>query len=154
MLTEEEKKEIQEEIRQYPYPEVACIDALKIMQQHRGWVSDDSVKDIAQYLGMSNEEVDSVATFYSRIYRKPVGSNVILVCDGISCMIMGYESLYEYISKKLGVRFGETTSDGIFTLLPISCLGDCDHAPAMMINNDHFNMLTVEKIDELLGKYK
>jgi len=154
MLTEAEKKEIQEEVEQYPYPAVACIDALKIVQNHRGWVSDESVKDIAQILGISNEEVDGVATFYSRIYRKPVGRNVILICDSVSCMIMGYWSIYEYISKKLGVSFGETTSDGRFTLLPISCLGDCDHAPALMINNDHFNKLTVEKIDELLGNYK
>ena len=134
MLTEEEKKEIQEEIKQYPYPAVACIDALKIIQQRRGWVSDESIKDIAQILGISNEDVDGVATFYSRIYRKPVGRNVILICDSISCMIMGYESIYAYI--------------------PNSCLGDCDHAPAMMINNDHYNNLTVEKIDELLGNYK
>jgi len=154
MLTEEEKNEIEEEIRNYPYRAVACIDALKIVQQHRGWVSDESVKDIAHYLGMANEEVDGVATFYSRIYRKPVGKNVILICDGVSCMIMGYESLYEYISGKIGIRFGETTADGLFTLLPISCLGDCDHAPAMIINNDHFNGLTVKKIDELLDKYK
>jgi NADH-quinone oxidoreductase subunit E len=154
MLTEEEKKEILEEIKQYPYPAVACIDALKIIQHHRGWVSDESVKDIAQFLGISNEEVDGVATFYSRIYRKPVGKNVILICDSVSCMIMGYESIYEYISGKLGISFGETSSDRRFTLLPISCLGDCDHAPAMMINNDHFNKLTVEKIDELLANYK
>ena len=154
MLTEEEKKEIEEEIQQYPYPAVASIDALKIVQQHRGWVSDECVRDIAQLLSISNEELDSVATFYSRIYRKPVGRNVILVCDSVSCMIMGYESLYEFISKKLDVCFGGTTSDGRFTLLPISCLGDCDNAPAMMINNDHFNRLTVEKIDELLAGYK
>jgi len=154
MLTEEEKKEILEEAGQYPYPAAACIDALKIVQHHRGWVSDESVKDIAQTLGMSNEDVDGVATYYSRIYRKPVGRNVILICDSVSCMIMGYESIYEYLSKKLGVCFGETTSDGRFTLLPNSCLGDCDHAPAMMINNDHYNKLTVEKIDELLSNYK
>ena len=154
MLTEEEKKEILEEIRQYPYPAVACIDALKIVQHHRGWVSDESVKDIAEILEISNEEVDGVATFYSRIYRKPVGRNVILICDSVSCMIMEYKSMYEYISGKLNINFGETTSDGLFTLLPISCLGDCDHAPSLMINNDHFNKLTIEKIDELLGNYK
>jgi NADH-quinone oxidoreductase subunit E len=154
MLTEEEKKEILEEIKQYPYPAVACIDALKIVQYHRGWVSDESVKDIALVLNISNEEVDSVATFYSRIYRKPVGRNVILICDSVSCMIMGNESIYECISKKLGISFGGTTTDGRFTLLPISCLGDCDHAPAMMINNDHFNILTIEIIDELLNRYK
>lgn len=154
MLTEEEIKEIEEEIQQYPYPAVASIDALKIVQQHRGWVSDECVRNIAQLLSISNEELDSVATFYSRIYRKPVGRNIILICDSVSCMIMGYESLYEFISKKLDVCFGGTTSDGRFTLLPISCLGDCDNAPAMMINNDHFNRLTIEKIDELLAGYK
>jgi NADH-quinone oxidoreductase subunit E len=153
MLSEEEIKGIQEEIKQYPYPSVACIDALKIVQYHRGWVSDESIKDIAQLLSISNEEVDSVATFYSRIYRKPVGRNVILICDSVSCMVMGYESLYEYISKKLGIYFGETTSDGRFTILPISCLGDCDHSPAMMINEDHYNNLTVEKVEELLARY-
>lgn len=153
MLSEEEIKEIQEEIKQYPYPAVACIDALKIVQHHRGWVSDESVKDIAQLLSISNEEVDGVATFYSRIYRRPVGRNVILICDSVSCMIMGYESLYEQISKKLGIRFGGTTSDGRFTLLPNSCLGDCDNAPSLMINDDHFNRITVEKIDELLKRY-
>ena len=154
MLTEEEKKEILNEIKQYPYPAVACIDALKIIQHHRRWVSDESVKDIAQIIGISNEDVDSIATFYSRIYRKPVGRNVILICDSVSCMIMGYESLYQYLSKKLNITFGETTTDGRFTLLPVSCLGDCDKAPAMMINNDHFNKLTVEKVSQLLDNYK
>jgi len=154
MLTEEEKREILEEVKHYPYPAVACIDALKIVQHYRGWISDDSVKDIAQILSMSNEEVDGVATFYSRIYRKPVGRNIILICDSVSCMIMGYETLYNYISKKIGISFGETTPDGRFTLLPISCLGDCDNAPAMMINSDQFNNLTVEKVDKLLDSYK
>jgi NADH-quinone oxidoreductase subunit E len=154
MLTEKEIKEIQEEIKQYPYPAVACIDALKIVQHHRGWVSDEAVKAIANLLSISNEEVDGVATFYSRIYRKPVGRNVILICDSVSCMIMGYGSIYEFISKRLSIKFGETTSDGRFTLLPISCLGDCDNAPAMMINNDHFNRLTVKKVEELLEQYK
>jgi NADH-quinone oxidoreductase subunit E len=154
MLTEEEKKEILEEVAHYPYPAAACIDALKIVQRHRGWVSDESVRDIAQILQMSNEEVDGVATFYSRIYRKPVGRNVILICDSVSCMIMGYGPIYEFISNKLGISFGETTSDGRFTLLPISCLGDCDHSPALMINNDHFNELSIEKIEALLVKYK
>jgi NADH-quinone oxidoreductase subunit E len=154
MLSEEEVKEIQKEISQYPYPAVACIDALKIVQRHKGWISDESVKDIATMLNMSNEEVDGIATFYSRIYRKPVGRNIILLCDSVSCMVMGYESLYSHISDKLGIKFGETSSDSRFTLLPNSCLGDCDKAPAMMVNNDHYNKLTIEKIDEILDRYK
>jgi NADH-quinone oxidoreductase subunit E len=154
MLSDKEKKEIYEEMKLYPYPAAACIDALKIVQHHRGWVSDEAVNDIAAELGLSNDDVDGIATFYTRIYRKPVGRNVILVCEGISCMVMGYESMYNYISEKLGVKFGETTPDGRFTLLPVSCLGDCDHAPVLMVNDDHYNNITAEKIDEILGKYR
>jgi NADH-quinone oxidoreductase subunit E len=154
MLSPKEKKEIQEETKLYPYPAAACIDALKIVQEHRGWISDEAVSDIAAELGMPAEEVESIATFYTRIYRKPVGRNIILVCDNISCMIMGYESVYKKISEKLSIRFGETTADGRFTLLPISCLGDCDHAPSMMINNDLHNKLEISKIDEILENYR
>jgi NADH-quinone oxidoreductase subunit E len=153
MLSREEKAEIREEIKQYPYPGAACIDALKIVQHHRGWISDDAVADIASELELSSDTVDGVATFYTRIYRKPVGRNIILICDGTSCMIMNYVSVYEYISNKLGLRFGGTTPDGRFTLLPVSCLGDCDNAPAMMINDDHYNNLNIAMIDEILGKY-
>jgi len=153
MLSNKEKEEIHEEIKLYPYPGAACIDALKIVQQHRGWISDEAIEDIASELNMSAEDVDSVATFYTRIYRKPVGRNIILICDSISCMIMDYESIYKHISQKLSIHFGETTPDGKFTLLPISCLGDCDHAPSMMINNDLHNNLTVNSIDEILDKY-
>jgi NADH-quinone oxidoreductase subunit E len=154
MLTEEERHEILEETKLYPYPGAACIDALKIVQNHRSWVSDESIKDIAEILGISADEVDGVATFYSRIYRSPVGRNVILVCDSVSCMVMGYQSIYKSISEKLGIQFGETTSDGRFTLLPISCLGDCDHAPALMINNDLYNDLRTDKVEQLLNKYE
>jgi len=153
MLTEKEKHEILEEVKLYPYPAVACLDALKIVQKHRGWITDESVRDIAGLLALSTEQVDSVATFYSRIYRHEVGRHVILICDGITCMILGYESVYDRIFEILGIRFGETTLDKRFTLLPVSCLGDCDHAPAMMINNDLYNNLTVENIDKLLEKY-
>ena len=154
MLTEKEKQEIHEETKLYPYPGAACIDALKIVQNHRGWISDEAIEEIAAELDMSVEEVDSVATFYTRIYRKEVGRNVILVCDSISCMIMGYESVYKHISEKLSIHFGETTTDGRFTLLPITCLGDCDHAPALMINDDLHNNLSINSIDEILEKYQ
>lgn len=154
MLSEKEKDEIREETSLYPYPGAACIDALKIVQHHRGWISDEAIEDIAAELDLSVEEVDSVATFYTRIYRKPVGRNVILVCDNISCMVMGYESLYKHISEKLSISFGETTSDGRFTLLPVSCLGDCDHAPALMINDDLHNNLTINSLDKILEKYQ
>jgi NADH-quinone oxidoreductase subunit E len=154
MLTEEERKEIIRETKLYPVKRAVCIDALKIVQNHRGWISDETILDIAGILGMPADEVDGIATFYTRIYRKPVGRNVILICDGISCMVMGYVSTYDYISKKLGIRFGETTADGRFTLLPVTCLGDCDHAPVMMINDDTYNNMTIHMIEGLLEKYE
>lgn len=154
MLSQKEKEEIKEETKLYPYPEAACIDALKVVQHHRGWISDEAIVDIAAELKISIEEVDSVATFYTRIYRKPVGRNIILVCCSVSCMVMGYESIYKWISEKLSIQFGETTPDGRFTLLPISCLGDCDHAPALMVNDDLYNNLKIDGIDKILEKYK
>lgn len=154
MLTDEEKKEIQEEIKHYPIKKAASIEALKVVQKYRGWVSDESIKDIATELEMSAEELDSVATFYNLVFRKPVGKNVILVCDSISCWVMGYEKLYDHLKKKLGIQFGETTKDNRFTLLTIPCLGTCDRAPALMINNDLHRDLTPEKLDKILEKYK
>jgi NADH-quinone oxidoreductase subunit E len=154
MLSVKEIQEIEHEIGLYPIKSAACIDALKIVQEQRGWVSDESIQDIAAILEMPAEEVDGIATFYNMIFRKPVGRNIILICDSISCYVMGYESIYQYISKKLGIKFGETTSDMRYTLLPNACLGDCDHAPAMMVNQDHFNRLKPEMIDEILEKYK
>lgn len=154
MLSDHEKNEIQKEIELYPYPQAACIDALKIVQQHRGWLSDEAIKDVADELSMAVEEVDSIATFYTRLYRRPVGRNVILVCDSVSCMVMGYETLYKSISEKLSIQFGETTADGRYTLLPISCLGDCDHAPSLMVNNDLYNNTSGMSVDEILEKYK
>ena len=154
MLSEQEKKEIQEEIKHYPIKKAASIEALKVVQKHRGWVSDDGIKDIAAELEMSAEELDSVATFYNLVFRQPVGKNVILVCDSISCWVMGYERLYDHLKKKLGIEFGQTTKDNRFTLLTIPCLGTCDRAPALMINNDLHRDLTPEKLDKILEKYK
>ena len=154
MLTDEEKKEIREEIKHYPIKKAASIEALKVVQKYRGWVSDESIKDIAAELEMSPEELDSVATFYNLVFRKPVGKNVILMCDSISCWVMGYGKLYEHLKKKLGIEFGQTTKDNRFTLLTIPCLGTCDRAPALMINNDLHRDLTPEKLDKILEKYK
>ena len=154
MLTDKEKEKIDQEISHFPLRSAACIEALKVVQDERGWVSDQSVKDIAEYLGMSVGEVDGVATFYNLIFRRPVGRHVILVCDSISCWVLGYERLVKHISEKLGIGWGETTSDNRFTLLPIPCLGTCDRAPALMIDNDLHRDLNEEKLDEILNRYK
>jgi NADH-quinone oxidoreductase subunit E len=103
---------------------------------------------------MSAEELDSVATFYNLIFRKPVGRNIILLCDSISCYVMGYEKIYDQLQARLHIKFGESTPDGKFTLLPNCCLGTCDHAPAMMINGELYKNLTPDRLDEILHDYK
>ena len=154
MLSVEEINEIAAETAHYPKREAGCIDALKIVQRHRGWVSDESVHDIAVHLGMSATDVDSVATFYNLIYRKPVGRHVISICDSVSCWIMGYEQMRKHLHERLGIGFGETTPDNRFTLLPTVCLGCCDHAPAMMVDSDLHSDLDPKKIDAQLENYK
>ncbi len=153
MLSAQEKEEIEAEFPKYEQKSAVAIEAMKIVQRHRGWVSDESVKDIAEWLEMTPAEVDSVASFYNLIFRRPVGRHVILACDSSSCWIMGAERVSECLTARLGIRPGETTADGQFTLLPIVCLGTCDHAPAMMIDEDLYRDLDPQKIDDLLDRY-
>jgi NADH-quinone oxidoreductase subunit E len=154
MLTATEKREIEEELRHYPQKQAVCVEALKIVQRHRGWVSDESIQDVAAFLEMTADELDSVATFYNLIYRRPVGKHVILMCDSVSCWVLGYERLYEHLTARLGINWGETSQDSQFTLLPIACLGTCDHAPALMIDDELHRDLDPEKLDSILAKYQ
>ncbi|HLP16996.1 MAG TPA: NADH-quinone oxidoreductase subunit NuoE, partial [Bacteroidota bacterium] len=108
----------------------------------------------AAHIGMAREQLDGVATFYNLIFRKPVGRHVIYVCDSVSCWILNVDSIKESISSRLGIDYGETTVDGLFTMLPIQCLGTCDHAPALMIDGDLYRDLDPGKIDAILDRYK
>lgn len=153
MLTPEERAEIEAEFPHYPNRKAVCIDAMKIVQKHRGWLADDALRDIGELLGMSAADLDGVATFYNLLFRHPVGRHVIYLCDSVSCWIMGSDRQCSYLSQRLKIAPGETTEDGRFTLLPIVCLGACDRAPVMMIDDDtHFD-LAPEKIDSILERY-
>jgi NADH-quinone oxidoreductase subunit E len=153
MLTTEEIEEIQAEFLRYEQKRAVCIEALKIVQRRRGWVSDDNLRDLARYLDMTADELDSVATFYNFIFRKPVGRHVILVCDSVSCWIMGYDQILARLRERLGIGFGDTTADGRFTLLPNVCLGACDHAPVLMIDEDLHQDVDPQMLDRILDRY-
>jgi len=153
MLSAEEREEIEAEISRYPYKRAVCVEALKIVQKHRGWVSDEAIRDVGGVLEMTPAELDSVATFYNLVFRKPVGRHVILVCNSVSCWVMGYEDVVTHLTRRLGIGFGGTTPDGRFTLLPVVCLGACDRAPVMMVDEDLHGELTGGKIDEILDHY-
>lgn len=154
MLSEQERQEIEAERAEAEDARGALLGALHVVQRHRRWVPDEQIADLAALLGLTPAEVDSVATFYSHIFREPVGRHVILICDSVSCWIMGYHPLREYLTRKLGVELGETTADDRFTLLPTACLGACDEAPVMMVDEDLHVLLTPEKIDQILAQYE
>jgi len=154
MLTDQERSDILREIERSETPEAACVEALRIVQARQGWVSDGAIREIAPMLGMTPEELDAVATFYAFIFRGPVGRHTIFVCDSVSCWIMGHEALLRHLRERYGLSPGQTTRDGRFTLLPVSCLGACDGAPAVMIDRDLHVDLDPEKLDRLLDRYR
>ena len=154
MLNEGIKREIEKEMERYPRKQAVCIEALKIVQRHEGWVSDESIRELGDFLEMTPDELDSVATFYNKIFRRPVGKHVIFICDSVSCWIMGYDRVRERITELLGTQLGETSADGLFTLLPNVCLGACDHAPVLMIDDDTHLDVEPSKLERILEPYK
>jgi NADH-quinone oxidoreductase subunit E len=154
MLTNDEREELEGAVQHYPDKRGAAIDALLLVQRRRGWISDDTLCDIAQLLEITTEDLDSIATFYNLVFRKPVGRHVAFMCDSISCWIKGCEQVQERMKTMYDVDLGQTTADGRLTVLPIACLGQCDRAPALMIDQDVYGDVTPDKIQQIVEKYK
>jgi NADH-quinone oxidoreductase subunit E len=154
MLTEQELREIEHELAGYDSKRAACIEALKVVQRHHGWVSDDHLADVAALLDMSTTELDGVATFYNLIYRRPVGRHVLHFCDSVSCWLMGAEGLAAHLRERYGAASGHTTSDGRLTVLPIPCLGACDRAPTIIVDGDLHTNLDPAGLDIVLERYR
>ena len=150
MLSENERQLIEAELQHHEHKRGAVSEALMILQESRGWVSHEAIRDVAEALGMTVEEVDGIATFYDLVYRSPVGKHVIMVCDSVSCWVMGEERLSERLKARLGVEMGGTTADGMFTLLPAGCLGACDRGPALMVDGVIVENVTPERADEII----
>lgn len=141
------------ELDHYEQPQAATIEALKIVQRRYGWIPDGAIPAIARVLGIGPAAVEGVATFYSLLFRQPVGRHVILICDSSSCFLTGFDELKAALVQQLGIDYGETTQDRRFTLLPVCCLGACDGAPAMMIDDDTYGPVRPEDLDTLLEGY-
>jgi len=152
-LTPEVQAEIDQWIAKYP-PErkqSAVMAALRIVQDaNGGWLTSELMDAVADYLDMPRIAVYEVATFYSMYELKPVGRHKICMCTNISCMLCGSEQVVSHLEDKLGIRMGETTPDGKFTLKEVECLGACVGAPVVQIGRQYFEKLTPEKIDEIL----
>lgn len=153
-LSEEEITAIEAQIAHLPDRQSAAIEALQIVQKARGWISDESIHAIATLLEMSPAELDSIATFYNLIFREPVGRHVVMVCDSVSCYVMGCNAVNAAMRDHLQITPGQTTQDGRFTLLPIVCLGACDRAPVVLVDEDLHGDVQPAEIGAILESYK
>lgn len=154
MLPKGLKARLEAEIKSVEHPRELAVDVMFAIQDHYGYLSDEALAEAASMLGMTPLELDELATFYTFTFREPVGKYVIHVCDSVVCWMNGYESVRDYLCGKLGIALGETTPDGLFTLLPVCCIGYCDRSPAMLVNRRVHGELTPEKIDAIIEKYR
>ena len=152
VFSETGRAEFERLLTRYPDRKAVILPALHLAQKEFGYVSDEAIAYIAGLVGTSSSEIEGVATFYTMYNRKPVGKYHVQICRNISCSLLGAEHLIEHVSKKLGVRPGETTPDGKFTLAKVECLGSCGTAPVMQVNDEYHENLTVESIDRILDQ--
>jgi NADH-quinone oxidoreductase subunit E len=154
LLSQDQIESFRSKAKAIAHPHELIVDMLRAIQAFHGWVPDEGVVLTAQTLGILPIEVEEVATFYDKIFRYPVGRKVIHVCDSICCWANGADMIADHLQKTLKIDFGQTTSDGVFTLLPTCCLGACSDAPAMMIGLTIHGHLTPQKINEILDSEK
>ena len=150
----EGKKTFQDILKRYPNKESALLPTLHLAQKEFGHFTVERMDAIAELLDLPKVRVYRVVSFYTMYQREQVGKYLLQVCTNISCFLLGAEDLVSHIEKKLGIKAGETTPDGLFTLCEVECLGACGNAPAMMVNDEYYENLSVETIDALLEQLK
>lgn len=139
----------------YASRRVGLIWVMQQLQAHYGgWLPDHAIYEAADIVGLPAPEVEGVATFFNWFFRHPVGREIIVVCDSLPCYLGGCDRLRETIEQKLGIKTGETTADGAFTLLPIVCLGNCDMAPTMMVGDELYSRVSLEQLDSIFARHR
>ena len=154
MLTTDSLKKIDREIAKYPpdQKQSAVMSALIIAQDEKGWLSNETMDFVAQYLGMPPVAVYEVATFYAMYDLQPVGRNKVTICTNLPCALSGANEAAQHLKRCLGVAFGETTGDGLFTLKEGECFGACGDAPVLLLNNKEMLIgMTPDKIDRFVA---
>ena len=150
--TPENQKKFDENVKRYPADQrkSAILYALYLVQQQQGYITGEGMRHVAQQIGCSSADVEDVVSFYTMFYTKPVGTYVVNVCRTLSCALLGAERVTEELSAKLGIKPGQTTSDGMFTLIEVECLGACDRAPVVMVNDDWHERLAPEECSKFV----
>ncbi len=154
MLREKYKAEIEEILSRYPVKRSALLPLLYLAQREAGYISEEAMKEIAGLLRLTPPQVYETATFYTMLNLKPVGKFHLQVCKSLMCALVGSDTLIGWLEKKLGIKAGETSKDGLFTLSKVECLGACGTGPMMQINDDYYERLTEEKVDRILADLK
>ena len=150
MLSEDTRQKIEALIGRYPQGRSALIPSLQLAQAEAGYLSHETVREVAKIFRLSANEVYEVASFYTMLFKKPAGRYVIQVCTNISCLLCNCEEIMAHLQQRLGIKPGETTQDRKFTLMEAECLASCGTAPVVQINEDYHENLTVEKLDRIL----
>jgi len=151
-LSEKTLAEIEKAAAKYPDRNSAMMPALWAAQEEFGVLSPEVIEAAANAVGVPRAKAQGLATYHSLYWKKPVGKNVIMLCTNVACTLMGAETMLEHLEKKLGIKEGETTTDGKFTLQEVECIGSCGSGPAMVVNETFHYELTESKIDEILSK--
>ncbi len=146
----DELQKIAEIKSRYPEQKAALMPALWLAQKKFGWISEDVEKLVAQTLDLPQSHVHGVVTFYTMFFKKPMGKYHIQVCTNVSCMLLGGEEIYKHISEKLGIGHNERTPDGKFSLEEVECMGACGGAPMIAINEDYYENVDINKVDEII----
>lgn len=153
-FTEENLKKIDEIIKKYPVKRPAVMPVLYIAQEQNGWISQEVMLEVAKILDMHPEEVLGIVTFYTMYYQKPMGKYHIQVCTNVSCMLRGAYEIYDRVKDKLGIGNMQVTGDKIFSLEEVECMGSCGTAPMIAVNEDYYENLSKEKVEEILESLK
>ncbi|WP_241064442.1 NADH-quinone oxidoreductase subunit NuoE [Achromobacter xylosoxidans] len=157
LLSEQAYQKIDRELAKFPADQrqSAIMASLAIAQEEKGWLATDIIEDVANYIGVPPIAVQEVATFYNMFDVKPVGKTKIAVCTNLPCALRDGERAGDYLKRKLGVDYRETTADGQFTLVESECMGACGDSPVLIVNNKHMCVrMTEEKLDALVAALK
>jgi NADH-quinone oxidoreductase E subunit len=153
MISEQTKQRMRDLAARYPAPRSAVLPSLHLAQQEEGYITAEGLQAVADAIGMTPDDVESIATFYTMYYQQPPGKRVIKVCSSISCYLRNCDELIAHLSDRLGIKPGETSADGNYTLLTVECLASCGTAPVLQVNDEFVENVSLEKADALVEQW-
>jgi NADH-quinone oxidoreductase subunit E len=153
-FTEENLKRIKSEIKKYPVKRPAVMAALWIAQEQNGWISGEVIKEVSSLLEMTPEDVLGIVSFYTMYHQKPMGKYHVQVCTNVSCMLRGGYEIFDQLREKLNIDNMQVTGDRLFSLEEVECMGSCGTAPMIAVNEDYYENLDKEKVEQMMNSLK